>query len=136
MLALLAALGLQHVSAQRILPTLNLISVDENGPTFTVTAGSDPIPQSFSILISDIASGDLINTDKFHATGDCTEFALEAFETSPEFTITADPALNEDECQEPRNLNVIACGVDTGYTLHVRHSKTRAQAVIVNIPCE
>lgn len=123
--------------AQQQLPTLNLIALDENGPTFTAIAGSEAMPIGFNIMITD-AGGGLINVDKFPVTRhpECSSFALEAFETSPEFQIVPDPALNEDECQQPRNFNILACGASYGYTLHVRNSKTRSAAVILQLPCQ
>jgi hypothetical protein len=136
----LLVLGARLVTAQSptptpVQPTLNFISVDSRGPVFTLTAGSEAMPVGFNIMISD-AVGTLINVSKFAPQPPgCDIYALEPFETSPPFTIVADPAQNADLCQTYRTANVLTCNQIYGFVPHIRKSKARSQHIIVTLPC-
>ena len=134
----LVVLGIGRITAQTIPPHLNLYFLDFDGPIFSLTAGSDPIPQGFNIMIESGHSAEslLINVSKFSSVGTCSFYALQPFQESAQFRIWADPALNDDDCQTYRNMTVLPCDVVYEYVAHIRNSRVRTAPITLNVPCQ
>jgi hypothetical protein len=130
----LIVLGIGRISAQTIPPHINFWILDPRGPTISVTAGTDPMPIGFNVLV--FGGGRLFNVAKIDPFEDgCGGFALQPFQQSPEFIVFANPLMNNDPCQTYRG-NILACGHIYEWIAQIRDSKVRTAPITLNLPCQ